>query len=495
VSTFLSRSSRAPRLRAAALIAALAASASVTASPGIGAASGAAPGAEAAAEAAAEPVAGAPGIGDPYFPADGNGGIDVLHYDVHAGYSFGQGRLSGRTRLQVRATQSLSRFDLDLLLPVERVEVDGEPARFTKPSRHELQVTPRAPLAAGTVFSVVVRYRGKPGPISYARERSWLADRTEVVTMGEPHMAPWWFPANDHPADKASFDIHVTVPSDRKVVANGRLVDRTVRGRKATTHWRAAEPMAPYLAFFAAGEFEIRKGRYRDRPWYVAVSRQLPTGQRSGLLRLMKKSPRITAWLEQQLGEYPFASTGGLVTSLPVGFALENQTRPTYPAVSPGSTSLVVHELAHQWFGDSVSVERWSDIWLNEGFATFLEVRYDETHGGRSGADWLRETYRLYRADSPMWDLRISDPGARRMFDGAVYTRGAMALQALRNRIGDADFWRLLRGWVAGRRHGNASVAGFRSYAEAVSGEQLGPFFTAWLDTPAKPADIPVNGL
>jgi aminopeptidase N len=472
---------RVRRLGAVALAAVLAASVSVSNAEGV--------------LDGAAPTAGAAGIGDPYFPADGNGGINVLHYDVRDAYDFDRRRLSGRTRLTIRATQSLSRFNLDLLLPVSKVQVDGEPAAFSKPTRHELRITPRTPLTAGSVFKVVVSYRGKPGPISYGNERNWLANRAEVITMNEPHMAPWWFPANDHPLDKAAIDIHITVPSDRKVVANGRLVKRTVRGRKATTHWRAVEPMAPYLAFFAAGKFETRKGRYQGRPWYVAVSKQLPPGQRSGLLRLMKKSPRITSWLEKQLGRYPFSTTGGVVTSLPVGFALENQTRPTYPAVSPRSTWLVVHELAHQWFGDSVSVERWSDIWLNEGFATFMEVRYEETHGGRSGASWLRDNYAFHRSGDAFWDVRIGAPGPRRLFDDAVYTRGAMTLQALRNRIGEEDFWRLLRGWVQELRHANASVADFRAYAETVSGEDLDTFFTAWLDTTARPARTAANGL
>jgi aminopeptidase N len=441
------------------------------------------------------PVAGSAGIGDPYFPVDGNGGIDVLHYDVHDSYDFGKGRLSGWTRLRVEATQQLRSFNLDLLLPVDKVEVNGVRAAFERPSSHELQITPAAALGAGSVFSVVVHYRGKPGPISYLGERNWLANRDEVITMNEPHMAPWWFPANDHPLDKASFDIHITVPEDRKVVANGELVKRKVRGAKATTHWRAVEPMAPYLAFFAAGEFETHKGRYRGRPWYVAVSRQLPAGQRSGLVRLMKKSPSITYWLEQQLGRYPFSTTGGVVTSLPVNFALENQTRPTYPAVSPSSVSLVVHELAHQWFGDSVSVERWSDIWLNEGFATFLEVRYAETHGGGDGATWLTRAYQSHPATDDFWNLRISDPGPHRIFDGAVYDRGAMTLQALRKRVGEADFWKILRTWVSTRRHANGSVTDFRSLAETLSGEDLDAFFTAWLDTPSRPADSPANGL
>jgi aminopeptidase N len=469
--------SRSKRLSAVALVAVLAASVS------------------AYAEGDSDPVVGSSGIGDPYFPVDGNGGIDVLHYDVHDSYSFGKGRLSGWTRLKVRATESLRSFNLDLLLPVDKVEVDGARARFAKPSRHELQITPATALGAGSVFSVVVHYRGKPGPISYAKERNWLADRDEVVTMNEPHMAPWWFPANDHPLDKASFDIHITVPGDRKVVANGQLVRRKVRGGKATTHWRAVEPMAPYLAFFAAGKFETHKGSYRGRPWYVAVSKQLPGGQRSGMVRLMKKTPRITHWLEGQLGRYPFSTTGGLVTGLPVGFALENQTRPTFPAVSPGATSLLVHELAHQWFGDSVSVKHWSDIWLNEGFATFMEVRYAETHGGSSGSTWLHQVYRARRPADAFWELKVSDPGAERIFDGAVYDRGGMTLQALRARVGEVDFWHILRSWVSGRRHGNGSDADFRAHAEAVSGESLDSFFAAWLDTSARPAATPDNGL
>ncbi len=441
------------------------------------------------------PLVGSAGIGDPYFPVDGNGGIDVLHYDVHDSYSFGKGRLAGWTRLKIEATAPLRSFNLDLLLPVDKVEVNGAPASFEKPSRHELQITPGGVISAGSVFSVVVHYRGKPGPISYLGERNWLADRDEVVTMNEPHMAPWWFPANDHPLDKAPFDLHITVPEDRKVVANGRLVGRKVRRGKATTHWRAVEPMAPYLAFFAAGRFETHQGSYRGRPWYVAVSRQLPAGQRSGLVRLMKKSPGITHWLEQQLGRYPFSTTGGVVTGLPVRFALENQTRPTYPAVSPDSISLVVHELAHQWFGDSVSVQHWSDIWLNEGFATFLEVRYAETHGGSAGAAWLAEAYESRGPTDTFWKVRISDPGADDIFDGAVYDRGAMTLQALRNRVGEADFWKILRTWVSSRRHGNGSDADFRGLAEVVSGENLDSFFAAWLDSPERPAETPANGL
>jgi aminopeptidase N len=441
------------------------------------------------------PTPGAAGIGDPYFPADGNGGIDVVHYDIHDAYDFDSGRLSGRTELRVLATQDLSRFNLDFLLPVSAVTVDGQAASFSRPGRHELQVVPPHALTSGSAFNVEVRYAGVPGRVNWAEESNWLADGREVVTMNEPHMAPWWFPANDHPRDKASVDVHITVPRGKTVVANGVLVRRKVRGTKATTHWRAVEPMAPYLAFFAAGPYRTRQGTHAGRPWFVAVSKQVIRPVRGGAMRLMLRTPHVTEWLEQQLGTYPFSTTGGLVTGLPVRFALENQTRPTYPVAGPSSTTLVVHELAHQWFGDSVSVDAWRDIWLNEGFATFMEHRWIETHRGQAAATWLRDLYDGQDDSSPFWRMSIDDPGASHMFDIRVYLRGGMAVQALRNRIGEDDFWRLLHSWVGDRRGGNGSVAEFRALAETVSGEDLDGFFDAWLHATSRPDDTVANGL
>src|SRR5262245_29919075 len=162
------------------------------------------------AQAAQAPAPGSPGIGDPYFPRDGNGGIDVLHYDVHDSYAFGSESLRGRTRLEVRATQNLSRFDLDFLLPVRSVTVDGHRAVFRHVGDHELRITPSTSLASGSRFSVTVRYAGRPAAKSSEGESNWLASSGEVVAMNEPHMATWWFPANDHPSDKATFDITIT---------------------------------------------------------------------------------------------------------------------------------------------------------------------------------------------------------------------------------------------------------------------------------------------
>jgi len=434
-----------------------------------------------------------PQVPDPYFPADGNVGYDVRHYDIHDRYRFATGYLAGTTTVRLVPLEVLTTFKLDLLLRPDEVQVDGEDAAFEKAGKHELVITPATPLAAGEAVDVTVHYHGHPQQIAWDGESNWLANGSEVVTMNEPHMAAWWFPSNDHPTDKATFDIRITTPAGKDVVSNGVLVDRVVRRQTATTHWRMTDPMATYLAFFAAGDFQVERGRAHGQRYYNAVSKRLSDRARRSSMATLRNSARITAWLEDELGDYPFATTGGVVTSLDPGFALENQSRPTYWANPP--LTIVVHELAHQWFGDSVSVARWRDIWLNEGFATYLQFRYDEAHGGRSTDRTLRLYYRYYRDDDFFWDLTLTDPGPGRIFDGAVYDRGAMALAALRNRIGKPDFRRLLRSWVSEHEGGNVTWEEFEARAEAVSGEELDPFFQAWLRDHRPPPNRPRFGL
>jgi aminopeptidase N len=440
---------------------------------------------------------GAAGIGDPYFPKDGNGGYQVRHYDIHDTYRVHSRRLHGWTVVTAVAKKRLSRFHLDLVLTPDSVRVDGRTARFRKPSRHELVVTPRRTLRKGEHFRVRVRYHGFPERIGYAGSAPWISGPREALAMNEPQIAPWWFPANDHPSDKATFDITMRVRKGQQLVSNGTRVSRRVHDGWTRTHWRVRQPMATYLAFFAVGRFRVERGVRNRLRYTYAVSKGLSAPHERQAMRMLRRTTRIVRWLEGQFGPYPFASTGGVVTALSPGFALENQTRPTYPFLGDGryATSTVVHEQAHQWFGDDVSVARWRDIWLNEGFATFAEWKYAETHGGVSAQRRLLRLYRSIDRRDGFWNVKIGSPGRNRIFDDAVYVRGGMTLQALRHRIGRADFDRLMRTWVRRQGGGNATVGQFQRLAGQVSGERLGGFFHAWLHSGRKPARTAANGL
>jgi aminopeptidase N len=437
-------------------------------------------------------VVGAPGIGDPYFPLDGNGGIDVQAYEVHDAYHFARGRLSGWTTVTLRTTEQLSSFDLDFLLPVRSVHLSTGASTFSRPSRHELQIRPSDQIAAGTTVRVRVAYAGHPGHVAWLGESNWVATDTEAMALNEPHMAAWWFPANDHPLDKARMDLHLTVPRSKQVVAGGRLVGVRRTAGHATYHWRASA-MATYLAFFVAGRFKVRHGIADHLPYYLAVSRDLPRRQQKAAMDGLMRTSGIVHWLSRHLGPYPFAQTGGVVTALNPGFSLETQTRPTYPLGV--SRLLMVHELAHQWFGDSVSVHHWADVWLNEGSATFMEQLWNEDHGGSDTSVWLHQSYASEPAGSSFWELPVADPGPADLFDWAVYDRGGMTLAALRSRIGNVDFDHLLKAWTSGHRHGHGTTAQFEALASSISGQDLTSFFDAWLVQTVKPAATVANGL
>jgi aminopeptidase N len=455
-------------------------------------------GEDAAAKTLMTPVNGADGIGDPYYPADGNGGYNVSNYAINDTMRLATGVLTGSTKITARANQDLASFSVDLLLSVTTVTVNGAPASYSRPNRHEVRIRPRSPIPAGSAFTVVIGHRGTPGTLSWGGEHSWFGNTSEVVAVNEPHIAPWWFAANDHPRDKATFNITVRVRRGNQVISNGDLVSTSRTPDWTTYRWHEGQPMATYLAFFAAGQFTVERGRTaRGTPYTIAVSRQLRDSQQKAALALMRRTSTVQGWLENRLGPYPFTSTGGLVTSHRTGFALENQTRPVYPYLGGGAEWLLAHELSHQWFGDAVTVKNWKDIWLNEGLATYMETWWDNRQAAdqpKALQDWLEFQWETYAAGSDFWDVKIGDPGTVHLFGDEVYQRGGMAVQALRHRIGEADFNRLLRTWVTRHRNGNASIADFIALADEISGEDLGPFFQHWLYDAQRPAHTTENG-
>jgi hypothetical protein len=666
---------------------------------------------------ASEPYrAGAAGIGDPYFPDDGNGGYDVQSYLIDVRYDPSTDRLVGVATIKAKATRNLKSFNLDFDgLTLRSATVNGETAK-TKRAGGELTVTPKHHLRDDSRFTAVFRYDGVPETLEDFGLSGFIHTEDGAIVIGEPHVASTWFPANDHPSDKARFKFRIKVPRGLQAISNGVLTSHTTSGRWTTWSWDASQkPMTTYLAFMAVGHFDVHAYqadglRYWDaidsalmqdrlpaiapvtgsqflysqigEPAYKQLKRTIavppggatltmkvdrdtedffdflfveahtvgaddwttladanghtnqdpgacpfiidvhpflahyltavvvdpgdpstpdddivecrPTGtsgawnaisgQGSGgwetwsvtlanatastrqvevaisyasdysvqgrgvaiddivvstgdgstsfeadgnvldgwtnpivgpdgdnpntwttattvaavpgigpdIVASFALQPGILAFESATFGRYPFNAAGGVVDAVPVGFALENQTRPTYsPFFFGGGPNdfVLVHELAHQWFGDSLAVRRWQHIWLNEGFATYAEWLWSE-HQGFDTAQQIFESFTMIPKDDEFWQLPIGDPGPVQLFDFPVYGRGAMTLQALRNEVGDTTFFRILQEWA--RRHANGTVttSQFINLAERLSGKDLDDLFDTWLSA-GKPAGLP----
>ncbi|MGW5011239.1 M1 family metallopeptidase [Micromonospora chalcea] len=433
---------------------------------------------------------GAADAGDPYVPGAGNGGYDVGHYALDVRYDPAGDRLAGTATLTATTTRALSRFQLDLAgLDVERVRVDGEAVKH----RHdgaELIVTPPRGLPPGKRLTVEVTYGGVPQPLPNAElgDGGFHATPDSAIALGQPESASTWYPVNDHPSDKATYDFAVTVPDGLAALANGVPQGKTSSGGWTTWRWSERAPMASYLSTLVIGDYRVSTGTHAGKPLVTAVAEALPA--EGPAAASVARTGEIADFLAERFGPYPFEAYGGIVVADErIRYALETQSRPVYgPGFFRGdgpNTEVVAHELAHQWFGDSVSVARWSDIWLNEGFATYAEWLWAEHDGGRTVAQTVAERY----ADTD-WSKPTVDPGRSGMFGDAVYQRGALAVHALRRAVGDETFYRVLRGWLAQHRNGNVTTADFVGYAERTSGRPLRTLLDAWL-VGATPPGLP----
>jgi hypothetical protein len=642
---------------------------------------------------------GAAGAGDPYFPLDGNGGYDVEHYFLDVDYDPGTGVLDGVATIEARATQNLSSFNLDLVgLTVESIKVNGRRADWSRDGQ-ELTITPRKGLRDHRSFTTVVRYSGVPEPVVDAFGVSGVFATDDGMTIaGEPHVAATWFPANDHPTDKASFTFKVTVPRGLEAVANGELERKWRKHGRTTWLWHAKEPMATYLATVNVGDFDIRhykvdgirywdafdpdlfvkpeprtgaqfaisqkgdlsykrltrtisvpaggaslsfwitrdteqdwdfvfveahtvgqddwttlpdanghnaedtgascpfwhelhpflahyqtdngdgtcspeggsghwwaasgaSGGYEQwqvdlsgyagsdvevsisyasddfvqlpgvvvddvdvstgegttsfeddgdtmdgwtvpgapegsepnpNDWIVGTAADTPESTGDIAEASFARQPEIIAFESSIFGRYPWSASGGIVDDLDeLSFALETQTRPVYAKGfffdTVSGDSVIVHELAHQWYGDSLAVAAWQHIWLNEGFATYAEWLWAEREGFETPQEQFDDRYFGIPEDDPFWQVVIGDPGPDLLFDGAIYDRGAMTLQQLRVTVGDDAFFTILRKWAKRNAGGNVTTDEFIRLAERISHQQLDELFEAWLFTPGRP--------
>lgn len=430
-------------------------------------------------------TAGSDGLGDPMYPLAGNGGYDVANYSLTLDYTPSGNRLVGTVVITARATQNLSRFDLDFRMhDVTRVLVNGAAASFAYAKEQELVVTPSAGLTQGRTFTVTVDYAGTPLVVTDPDNsiEGWVPTDDGAFVVNEPQGSPGWYPANDNPRDKATYDFRVTVPAGLTVVANGVLLSQTTTGGKTTWVWRESDPMAPYLTTTTLGKFDLTVSRVAGVPSYVAVDPQLAKGQ------VLSKLPEAVELYSSIYGPYPFDAVGAIVDKAKnVGYSLETQTKPNFPYVPDEAT--LVHELSHMWFGDSLTLGVWPDIWLHEGFATWSEWIWSERQGNKSAHQWFEQLYNTPAKDTAFWGPAVADfTDPALLFNGTVYYRGGMTLQALREKIGDLAFFQLLRDWATQNRHGTVTTPQFIALAEQESRQDLTQFFKVWIYQADKPA-------
>jgi aminopeptidase N len=408
----------------------------------------------------------------------GNPGYHVRHYDLELAYKPATGRLSGTATLAAVAAEPLPAIALDLgPFTVDRLKVDDRPARWTHRGG-KLRVRFGRTIPAGAEFTVLLRYAGRPVPV---RTRHWgelgwdeLADG--VIVASQPVGAPSWFPCNDDVSDKATFRLGLTVPGDYTVVAGGVLADHAPAG--GTTRWEYVQdaPTAPYLA-------TVQIGRYERLSLGSGQHAAVPRARLRAFRHDFARQAEMMALFTDLFGPYPFAEYGVVVTEDELEVPVEAQGLSIFGAnhVDGRRTfeRLVAHELAHQWFGNSVGLAHWRDIWLNEGFATYAEWLWAERSGGRP-ASTSATLSRAHLATEPQ-DLAIGEPAARDMFDDRVYQRGALTLHALRSTVGDRAFFALLREWTTTYRHATATTDDFRTLAARHTNIDLSPLFRDWL--------------
>jgi aminopeptidase N len=431
-------------------------------------------------------IVGAAGLGDQIYPDLGNGGYDMRHVDLDLRWEQKTGLLAATAAIDIDvADRTLASFNLDFRgFEISSVTVDKRTADFTR-NDDELVVTPAEPLAPRSVHTIAVTYEGLPDsiPDTGGRPLGWLTTPTGAYTLAEPNGAHAWFPCNDHPSDKATYTIHVDVAAPLAAVANGTLMTSTeANGRRRVTY-DAADPMASYLVIVAVGRF-------------ATTERMTPTGLR---LRQVQREGRAApggflditeqqiAFFEKRFGVFPLSSYGLLIIDSVRGLAMETATLSLFSEADMNGgrgddESFLAHELGHQWFGDAVTLDKWTDIWLNESFATYADWLWSYRDDPR-GLDFQAEQERLRAATGRPTTGPTGRPKPDFLFSNTVYNGGAIVLHAYRREVGDDVFFQTLRTWVSTYRGKSASTTDFVTLASQVAGRDLTAFFETWLNS------------
>ncbi|MEV6287789.1 M1 family metallopeptidase [Kribbella sp. NPDC051770] len=436
------------------------------------------------------------GLGDPVWPELGNGGYDVVRQKLDFGFADDLGTYTASTTLTGQATQRLREFDLDLLGPkVSAVKVNGRAATWKTMPEGELVIKPAAAVGKGQAFVVKVDVRNdlpettaqSPFPPGLMRIDGW------VQTENQPSGARRMLAVADHPAQKAPTDISITGPSRLNSIANGQLVATVKSGARTTRFFHEDRKLATELLQVGLGPFTVLHAR---GPHGLDLRYAVPTAQRAAIEPQLASFDRSVRFLEQRLGKFPGRRAGAYIT--PAGGELETQGLTLLNAESMtkegfeqnGTEAVVLHELAHEWFGNSVSPRQWSDLWLNEGHAVYYQTVFGAEHWGNTTvAEAMRWTYEdkdldLFSHGPIAQPDPATFPGEQQLlkpYDVAAYQGGALTLYALQQEVGAATFEKIERTWVREHANGLGSTAEYIASASRVAGRDLGPFLRSWL--------------
>lgn len=433
---------------------------------------------------------------DPYLPQNGNRGYRVSRYELELNYKVTSNRLAGRAVITAVTTTERPRYSLDLsqALAVSKVLVNGGRAGKYTHQRGKLTITPRQPIPAGGMLQLVVHYAGAPKPVRGPwGEVGWEELTEGSLVASQPNGAASWFPCDDHPSSKASYRFSVTTETPYFTLANGTLVGKQTKAGQTTWVYEQAEPMASYLATVQIGRYRKHRLSAHDAP--VPMYAAVPPALRAAFDHDFARQPQMMAVFSDLFGPYPFASYSVVVTEDELEIPVEAQGISIFGANHcdgrRGAERLVAHELAHQWFGNSLTIRHWSDIWLHEGFACYAEWVWSEASGGPSADQLARAAWHTLRREPQ--DLVVGDPGPALMFDDRVYKRGALTLHALRLELGDSAFFRLLREWTDRHRHAAVSTEEFTDLIGHYSPVPLYPLWQEWLYSEQLPALPPAG--
>jgi aminopeptidase N len=417
-------------------------------------------------------------------------GLDVEHYVFRIALDDAAGEIAGETTVSVRFFQpGLGAFWLDLASPSQGkgMTVDGVTSAAAAVSYTHadgrLRIALAPPPSAGELRRYTVRYHGVPAD-GFHLVKNKFGEST-FFSNNWPDLAHQWLPTIDHPYDKASSEFFVTASARYQVVANGMLVEQLdLGGGRRTTHWSESVPIATWLNNIGVAEFSSRRfGTAAGVPLEIWV---FPRDREAGMLTFEEASRESIEFYRDRIGPYPYEKLAN-VEAAGMGGAMENASAIFYAenhVDGRPALHLVSHEVAHQWFGNSVTEKDWDDVWLSEGFATYFALLTTEHYEGRdafqNGLKEARE--RVFTAEKRLPGVAVvQDKPWTGIPNAVVYQKGAWVLHMLRGQIGEEKFWAGIREYYRRFRDGNASTADFAAVMEEAADQDLRWFFGQWL--------------